>query len=123
LLYKNGTIDWELLYVNNFEGTLSRLGQFTQIWIANVTTDENFVIDAEFMRNAFSVFGIGGGLRLSLFAIVDGMPIGGKGSWKNHVAVECKLSGLAFKVVWNVVLMAHITGMRSSCWADMVSRS
>jgi hypothetical protein len=32
-------------------------------------------------------------------------------------------AGLAFKVVWNVVLMAHITGMRSSCWADTVSRS
>jgi hypothetical protein len=54
-LYKNGTIDWELLYVNNFEGTLSWLGQVTQIWIANVMTDENFVIDAEFMRNAFAV--------------------------------------------------------------------
>jgi hypothetical protein len=39
------------MYVNNFEGTLSRLCQFTQIWIANVTTDENFVVDAEFMRN------------------------------------------------------------------------
>jgi hypothetical protein len=32
-------------------------------------------------------------------------------------------AGLAFKVVWNVVLMAHITGMRSSCWAHTVSRS
>jgi hypothetical protein len=32
-------------------------------------------------------------------------------------------AGLAFKVVWNVVLMAHITGMRRSCWADVVSRS
>jgi hypothetical protein len=32
-------------------------------------------------------------------------------------------AGLAFKVVWNVVLMAHITGMRSSCWADTGSRS
>ncbi len=30
---------------------------------------------------------------------------------------------LSFKVVWNVVLMAHITGMRSSCWAEMVARS
>jgi hypothetical protein len=90
--YKNGTIDWELLYVNNFEGTLSRLGQFAQIWIANVTTDENFVIDAEFMPNVFAVFGIGGGLRLSLLVAVDGVSIGGKGSWKNHVAAECKLS-------------------------------
>jgi hypothetical protein len=57
------------LYVNNFEGSLSRLGQFTQIWIANVTTDENFVVDVEFMRDAFAVFGISGGLRLSLLAI------------------------------------------------------
>jgi hypothetical protein len=32
-------------------------------------------------------------------------------------------AGVAFKVVWKVVLMAHITGMRRSCWADMVSRS
>jgi hypothetical protein len=32
-------------------------------------------------------------------------------------------AGLAFKVVWNVVLMAHITGIWSSCWADTVSRS
>jgi hypothetical protein len=39
-------------------------------------------------------------------------------SWQN-----ASWAGLAFKVVWNVVLMAHITGMRSSCWADMVSRS
>jgi hypothetical protein len=46
------------LYVNNFEGALSRLGLFTQIWIANVTTDENFVVDAEFMWNAFAVFGV-----------------------------------------------------------------
>jgi hypothetical protein len=30
--------------------------------------------------------------------------------------------GLLFKVVWNVVLMAHITGMRSSCWVDTVAR-
>jgi hypothetical protein len=54
-------MDWELLYVDNLERTLSRLGQFTQIWIANVTTDENFVIDVEFMWNAFAVFG-GSGL-------------------------------------------------------------
>jgi hypothetical protein len=46
------------LYVNNFEGTLSRLGQFTQIWIAIVTMDENFVVDAEFMWNAFAVFSV-----------------------------------------------------------------
>jgi hypothetical protein len=39
-------------------------------------------------------------------------------SWLN-----ASWAGLAFKVIWNVVLMAHITGMRSSCWADMVSRS
>jgi hypothetical protein len=39
-------------------------------------------------------------------------------SWLN-----ANWAGLAFKVVWNVVLMAHITGMRSSCWADTVSRS
>jgi hypothetical protein len=32
-------------------------------------------------------------------------------------------AGLAFKVMWNVVLMTHISGMRISCWADMVSRS
>jgi hypothetical protein len=79
------------LYIDNLERTLSRLGQLTQIWIANVMTDENFVVDAEFMRNAFAVSGISGGLRLSLFAIVDGIPIGGKGSWKNDVTVECKL--------------------------------
>jgi hypothetical protein len=54
--------------------------------------DENFVVDAEFMQNAFAVFGIGSGLRLSLFTIVDGIPIGSKGSWKNHLTVECKLS-------------------------------
>jgi hypothetical protein len=39
-------------------------------------------------------------------------------SWLN-----ASWAGLAFKVVWNVMLMAHITGMRSSCWADTVSRS
>jgi hypothetical protein len=39
-------------------------------------------------------------------------------SWLN-----ASWAGLAFKVVWNVVLIAHITGMRSSCWADTVSRS
>jgi hypothetical protein len=48
------------------------------------------------MRNAFAVFGIGGGLRLSLLAAVDGLPVGGKGSWKNHVAAECKLSWACF---------------------------
>ncbi len=35
LLYENSTIDWELLYINNLERTLStlcRLGQITQIW-------------------------------------------------------------------------------------------
>ena len=85
-----------MLYVNNFEGALSRLGQFTQIWIANVTTDENFVVDAEFMRNAFAVFGVGGGLRLSLLVAVDGVPVGGEGSWKNHVAAVCKLSWACF---------------------------
>ncbi len=32
--------------------------------------------------------------------------------------LKASWAGLAFKVlVWNVVLMAHITGMRSSCWA------
>jgi hypothetical protein len=93
LLYENGTIDWELLYVDDLERTLSRLGQFTQIWIPNVSTDENFVVEANFMWNAFAVFtSVGGRLRLSLFARVDGLPIGGEGSWKNHVAVECKLS-------------------------------
>jgi hypothetical protein len=76
------------LYVNNLERTLSRLGQFTQIWIANVVTDENFVVEVKFMRNAFAVFGIGSRLRLSSFVSVDGIPIGGKGSWKNHVTVE-----------------------------------
>ncbi len=40
LLYQNGTIDGELLYINNLERTLSRPGhQFTQIWIANVKMD------------------------------------------------------------------------------------
>ena len=81
-----------MLYVNNFERALCRFGQFSQIWISNVTMDEDFVIEAKFVRNAFAVFGIGGRLRLSLFAVVDGIPIGGKGCWKNHVAVESKLS-------------------------------
>ncbi len=58
----NGTIDWELLYIDNLERTLCWLGQFTQIWIANVMTDENLVVEAEFMWNAFVVFGIGGRL-------------------------------------------------------------
>jgi hypothetical protein len=66
------------LYINNFEGALSRLDQFTQIWIANVMMDENFVIDAEFMQNVYAVFGIGGELQLSLLAAVDGIPVGGK---------------------------------------------
>jgi hypothetical protein len=39
------------------------------------------------MRNAFAVFGVSGGLQLSLFVIVDGIPTGGKGSWKKHVTV------------------------------------
>jgi hypothetical protein len=75
------TIDWELLYINNLVRTLCRLSKFTQIWIANVTMDENFVVEAEFMQNAFAVFGISGRLQLSLFATVDGIPIGSKGSW------------------------------------------
>jgi hypothetical protein len=58
--------------------------------------DENLVVEAEFMRNAFAVFGVGSRLRLSLFATVDGLPISGKGSWKNYVAVECKLSWACF---------------------------
>jgi hypothetical protein len=66
-------------------------------------TDENFVVEAKFIWNVFAVFGISGGLQLSLFAIVDGISIGGEGSWKNHVVAECKLSW-----AWNVVLMAHI---------------
>jgi hypothetical protein len=37
--------------------------------------------------------------------------------------LKASWAGLAFKVVWNVVLMAHITGMRSCCWAEMVARS
>jgi hypothetical protein len=44
-------------------------------------TDENFVVEAEFMQNAFAVFGIGGRLRLSLFATANGILIGGEGSW------------------------------------------
>jgi hypothetical protein len=54
--------------------------------------DENFVIEVEFMRNAFAVFGICSRLQLSLFSTVDGIPIGGEGSWNNHVTVERKLS-------------------------------
>jgi hypothetical protein len=52
------------------------------------------MMDENFIRNAFAVFGSGGSgrLQLSLFATVDGIPIGGKGSWKNHVTVESKLS-------------------------------
>jgi hypothetical protein len=34
--------------------------------------------------------------------------------------VNASWAGLALKVVWDVVLMAH---MRSSCWADILSRS
>jgi hypothetical protein len=37
----------------------------------------NFVVEAKFMWNAFAVFGIGSRLQLSLFAAVDGIPIGG----------------------------------------------
>jgi hypothetical protein len=85
-LYENGTIDWELLYIDNLERTLCWLCQFMQIWIANVMTDENFFIEVE------CICSVGGRLRLSLFASVDGIPIGGKGSWKNHVAVEHELS-------------------------------
>jgi hypothetical protein len=50
------------------------------------------VVEAEFMRNAFAIFGVGGRLQLSLFAIVDDVPIGGEGCWKHHVMAECKLS-------------------------------
>jgi hypothetical protein len=75
-----------LYYIDNLERTLCWLDQFTQIWIANVMTAENFVIGAELMRNAFAVFGISCRLQLSLFVTVDGIPIGGKGSW-NHVVV------------------------------------
>ena len=32
---------------------------------------------------------------MGLFAVVDGIPIGGEGHWKNHVAVESKLSNTA----------------------------
>ncbi len=70
-----------MLYINNLVRTLCRLSKFTQIWIANVMTDENFVVEAEFMQNAFAVFGIGGRLRLSLFATANGILIGGEGSW------------------------------------------
>jgi hypothetical protein len=35
-------------------------------------------------------------LRLSLFPAVDGVPVGGEGSWKNHVTAECKLSWACF---------------------------
>jgi hypothetical protein len=45
-------------------------------------TDENFVVDAEFMRNVFAVFGTSGGLQLSLFAIVDGT------SWRQRKLEE-----------------------------------
>jgi hypothetical protein len=72
------------------------LASFTQIWIANVMMDENFVVEVEFMQNAFAVFGVSGGLRLSLLAAVDGVPVGSKGSWKNHVMAECKLSWACF---------------------------
>jgi hypothetical protein len=79
-LYENNTIDWELLSIDNVGRTLCRLGQFAQIWIPSVTMDLNFVVETEFMWNAFAVFGISGGLRLSLFATVDGIPIGSEGS-------------------------------------------
>jgi hypothetical protein len=44
------------------------------------------------MHLQFLALVAGGGLQLSLFAIVDGLPIGSEGSWKNHVMAECKLS-------------------------------
>jgi hypothetical protein len=72
------------------------LASFTQIWIANVMMDENFVVEVEFMQNAFAVFGVSGGLRLSLLAAVDGVPVGSNGSWKIHVMAECKLSWACF---------------------------
>jgi hypothetical protein len=37
--------------------------------------------------------------------------------------LKASWAGFALKVVWNVVLMAHITSMRSFCWAEMVARS
>ena len=37
--------------------------------------------------------------------------------------LNASCAGLAFKVVWNVELMAHMTGMRSSCWAATEVRS
>jgi hypothetical protein len=58
LLYENGTIGWELLYINNLVRTLCRLGQFTKIWISSVMMDENFVVEAKFMRNAFAVLAL-----------------------------------------------------------------
>jgi hypothetical protein len=45
-----------------FERTLCGLGQFTQIWISNVVTVENFVVEVKFMWDAFAVFGISGRL-------------------------------------------------------------
>jgi hypothetical protein len=43
--------------------------------------DLNFVVEAEFMWNAFVVSGVSGRLQLmSLLATVDGIPIDGKGS-------------------------------------------
>jgi hypothetical protein len=79
-VYENNTIDWELLSIDNVVRPLCRLGQFALLWISSVTMDLNFVVEAEFMWNAFAVFGVSSRLRLSLFATVDGIPIGREGS-------------------------------------------
>ncbi len=57
-------------------------------------------------------------LRLLMAYQLVAKEVGRIMSWLN-----ASWAGLAFKVVLNLVLMAHITGMRSSCWADTVSRS
>jgi hypothetical protein len=87
------------LYVDDFEGAFCWFSQFSQVWVSNVTADEDFIVEAEFVRNALAVFGVGGALRLCLFAVL--------------MAYQ-----LAAKVVGRIIsreLMAHMTGMRSSC--------
>jgi hypothetical protein len=96
-LDEKGTIDGELLYIDDFEGAFCWFSQFSQVWVSNVMADEDFIVEAEFMRNALAVFGIGGALRLCLFAVVDGVLIGSEGSWKNHIAVERKLRWTGFQ--------------------------
>jgi hypothetical protein len=45
-----------LLYVDDFEGAFCWFSQFSQVWVSNATADEDFIVEAEFVRNALAVF-------------------------------------------------------------------